>query len=235
MEAPIFHADDWGLSPAVNAGILELARRGWLRSASCMATEKYLETGLAELLASGATIYLHFNLTYGRALADGSPFPSHPRWLWKSLWQKVDSKFVAREVNAQLDRLEAAGARVVGVNGHHHIHLLPSVAAVVTAAMARRSLRRVLVLDDFSHPWSWLQTRLCAPRAGVEIERAAYLRPWHLRSRARYFGKLRAARAGGRALLVHPAAFDDFESCGVTDSLREHRVKELEAILNYAY
>ena len=48
-----FAADDWGLSPAINLGILELARRGWLRSVSLIANAPFLHERLDELLEKG--------------------------------------------------------------------------------------------------------------------------------------------------------------------------------------
>jgi len=235
MEARIFHADDWGMSRAINAGILRLAETGALRSASCLANGDFLEEGLGRLRELNVDIYLHFNLSHGRALAAPIAFPGHHRWMWRALKRQIDPGFVAAEFEAQLSRLKMAGAAVRGVNGHHHIHLLPGVSETVIVA-ARKHALPLLVLDDRSHLWSWLQTQWFLRRtqcAGVALERAAYLRARDLRSLARWRAKCGAARGRAMPLLVHPALWDDFKECGVTDKLREYRIWELNRVLGY--
>lgn len=68
-------ADDWGLSPGVNQGILKLARLGVVKRVSLMANGSHLEKGLEELFSlEGVELGLHFNLTYGRpSQADPDP------------------------------------------------------------------------------------------------------------------------------------------------------------------
>lgn len=233
MEQRIFHADDWGMSPAINEGILELARRRRLRSASCMANAPFLAHRVEELLQFDVKIYLHLDLTYGQPLTGGT-FYSHKRLLLRSVLGLINSVEVRREATAQLDALLELGLPVEGLNGHHHVHLLPGIAAPVQELMLERGIKKFLLLNDRSHWPSYLQTLIfrCAGllTPGIEEVRCNYLRPRDLRTRARFYRKV---RHGMLPLLIHPALYNDFVESGMTDSLQEQRVHDLRNIVEY--
>ncbi len=216
---------------------MELARKGLLRSASCMATAEYVEDGLQELLSfSDVGLYLHFNLTYGLALsAPDLSLPTHKRLMLQSLLGRINPEFVHEELTAQLGRLEQLGIPLKGLNGHHHVHLLPGIADVVIAQLGRSSYSELMLMLDVHHWPSYLQSRWFLKHqpnlALVKIKPCHYLRPRHLSSRDEMLRKISAA--GGSPLLVHPALTDDFEASGVTDSLRAYRVFELKSILGH--
>jgi predicted glycoside hydrolase/deacetylase ChbG (UPF0249 family) len=52
----------------------------------------------------------------------------------------VDPADVEHELEAQLDRLEQLGVRVVGIDSHHHVHAFAPVGEVVERVAARRGL-----------------------------------------------------------------------------------------------
>lgn len=242
MPTPLFAADDWGFSPAINAGILTLARRGVLHSVSCASNAPYLETRFEDLrayLRAGVRLNLHFNLTYGRALAATHPrlvtrsgeFRSHGWLLRRNLLGGLPAAEIRAEFRAQYARLAALGENIHAIDGHHHVHLLPAVARALRAEPEARRLR---ALWDLKHPPSFLQSLVyrCVyrPRATV-VETCAYLQPRDLES-ARHFRR-KLARRRGRPLLVHPALSNDFARAGMRDSLTEYRVYELDCILRY--
>ncbi len=236
MKRALFHADDWGLSRAVNEGILELAKRGRLRSASCMANQPYLAHRCDEFLAlarKGVGIYLHLNFTYGRPLTMARSIP-HKTLLLKSALGLLNEAEVSGEIEAQLGRLLALGFPVEGVNGHHHVHLLPGICGPLQTVMLRHGVKKLLMLDDSGHRPSYLQTRvfrlLGGLKAGIEPVHCGYLLARDLTSQRDFFRKV---ENGKLPLLVHPALWNDFAECGVTDPLREARVRELKSIVEY--
>ena len=202
-----------------------------------MATTEYVADGLEELLSfSNVGLYLHFNLTYGSALSSpGLPFPSHRRLMLQSLAGRIDGEFVREELAAQISRLEQLGIPLKGLNGHHHVHLLPGVSGSVIALLGRRPSAELMLMLDVHHWPSYLQSRWFLSRQPnldlVKIKPCHYLRPRHLSSRDEMLRKISAA--GGSPLLVHPALTDDFDASGVTDSLRAYRVFELKSILGH--
>ncbi|MGZ7079649.1 MAG: ChbG/HpnK family deacetylase, partial [Thermoanaerobaculia bacterium] len=145
-------ADDWGISPGVNHGILDLARRGIVRRVSMMADAPYLEESLDELHKLDVEMGLHFNLTHGK------PFGSPARFLFRWMTARRASHAVLRdavraELRSQLDRLEAAGVRASYMDGHHHIHIVPGVTAAIADILAERGIRDVRLPYD---PSLWL-------------------------------------------------------------------------------
>src|SRR4051812_8488214 len=112
----IFAADDWGFSPAINEAILEFARRGILRSVSCVANAPYVTYQLDELLAYGEknnlSFSLHLNFTYGRPLSLGGTFGSHSALLRRCLFGRIDREDVVKEFEAQLMAMRRLGVPV---------------------------------------------------------------------------------------------------------------------------
>ncbi len=134
MSYLIFNADDYGLSPAVSAGILA-AGQGVVRSTTVMANLASAAE-LAALAASGMSAGVHFNLSCGPPLT-----PDYPRALLNAgggfdkqlahnpaTWEAPAHLFAARaEWLAQQARLLEHGLRLDHADSHHHLHLLPAL------------------------------------------------------------------------------------------------------------
>lgn len=243
MREGIFAADDWGMSPGINDGILTLARRGWLNSVSMMANAKYLRHGLDSLrrcLGGGVSVSLHFNLTYGKPLATpdaaivspvNGEFFGLPHLLRMSLSGRLSPQEIAAEFMAQWRHLTDLGLDVRQVDGHHHVHLLPGVLNVVARLAPACGIPKLRRMEDWAHPFSWAQSALFARATGargLEWQSCAYLRPGDLAHKRKFLRKLN--RAGGRPLVVHPAARDDLRLAGATDRLAGYRVFELRRV-----
>lgn len=235
-----FSADDWGLSPAVNEAILELARAGVLRSVSLFANLPYLEHGLNELERAGVELAAHLNFTLGRPLSDQVPSLVNPEgrfrafrpFLWRGLFGLVCKEEVRREAEAQL-RLLGSRCAISSVNGHQHAHLLPWMAEPIALAAKAFGIQKVRMMEDPAHRPSLLATRWSRGRyrrawPEAELEPAHYLWPTGAWSPDRLAAKIE--KAEGRALLVHPATADDFYSVEFADSLRAERVREFRSL-----
>lgn len=129
-------ADDFGLDPAVNWGIVDLARRGALSSVSLMLHRDAALDGLSELAATGVALGAHLVFVEERALvaaknvkgllnSDGR-LPSN----WKELLTGLVFRpgwagALAAEAAAQLDRFHDLGLSLSFINSHQHVHLFP--------------------------------------------------------------------------------------------------------------
>ncbi len=112
MQHLIITADDYGYSPAYDAGILKAARAGAVDAVSVMVRRGPLD--VPSLLATGVEVGLHLELKPGSARA-------------------------AAEL--QLDAFEAAFARRPAfLDGHHHAHAAPGIAMTVGQLAAERGL-----------------------------------------------------------------------------------------------
>ena len=152
----VFHADDFGLTPAVNAGIVEAYERGVLRSTSLMVTAHGFTDAVVRAKGTpGLDVGLHLTLVeeppvlppaqIPSLLRDGRFWPTHAvvgaRWLQRR-WRADEA---CAELAAQLERYAATGLALSHLDGHQHLHLLPGVFRWVAAEAQRRDIRFVRI------------------------------------------------------------------------------------------
>jgi hopanoid biosynthesis associated protein HpnK len=162
----IVTADDFGLSIPVNEAVEEAHRRGILTAASLMvgapaAGDAVNRARRMPKLGVG----LHLVLVDGQPLSPIEDIPDllQPDGLFSSdLFRKGAEIFLRSETRAQMDseveaQFEAfrrTGLPLDHVNGHHHFHLHPSVAASIAARAARFDVRAVRVPNEpFLSSW----------------------------------------------------------------------------------
>ena len=155
MRRVVFNADDLGLSPGVNRGIVASVRAGIVREVSLLVTGSSSVSGLEALRAASddAGVGLHFSLTQGRALSgrlrgltdDSGAFLGLPRALASCLARVPSVTEVRAELRAQLARLEALGIEPTHLNGHHHVHVFPVVRDAVLETLDETRLGHVRI------------------------------------------------------------------------------------------
>jgi predicted glycoside hydrolase/deacetylase ChbG (UPF0249 family) len=134
-------ADDYGISPGVNAGIRELIARGRLNATSVMVAAPHLgddEAPSLELFNSGekrAAIGLHVTLTApfkpmsaGFAPVRGDSFLPLAGMMRAAMLRRLQPEILVIEIATQLQAfVEAFGHLPDFLDGHQHVHLLPQV------------------------------------------------------------------------------------------------------------
>lgn len=241
-------ADDWGMSPGVNLGILDLCRAGLVRRVSLFGNLAGLEPGLKELLAlKGLEFSLHLNFTYGRPLSRPEEVPSLVRedgaflplgaFARAALAGRLPARELELEARAQARRLKAAGVPLTGVEGHHHVHIFKPVFAAVAGALRGEGLLWARLPADRAHLPSWLAGKYFrrwllsgkAPPAarGFELRPTMYLRPADLKSAARLEKKV----FGKDPVLAHPALYNDLPLMEYADPYQEGRVLEYRKLM----
>jgi predicted glycoside hydrolase/deacetylase ChbG (UPF0249 family) len=158
----VVNADDFGLTPEVNDGILQGHVRGVVTSTSVMTNMPYFEAiRAAQSRHPELGVGLHVCLSEGKPVLPAGQIPTLvgaegellPR---KILFERVragtvDLRHVLLEVRAQADRLLQLGVRIDHWNSHQDTHLNPKLqAAIMTALQPRefpcaRTHRRVYV------------------------------------------------------------------------------------------
>lgn len=132
-------ADDYGLGPAVDRGILALAGQGRITALSCLVTSPRWPSSGAALQGCGAAAGLHVNLTEGEPLSPAlrrqwPRFPSLGRLIAQALLGRLPAA-VGDEFQAQLHRFLAVRDQAPAfIDGHQHVHALPGVRPFVLAA-----------------------------------------------------------------------------------------------------
>ena len=138
MREILFIADDFGLSPEINAAIVHAHRHGVLDGASLM----FGQPGTADavrLAREHPTLLIGWHLH----LNDSTPV-TVPAWPWgrspaRAGWalglSGAARELMRREVNAQWRMFCKTGLRCAFFNSHHHLHSHPLVYPQVLRAL----------------------------------------------------------------------------------------------------
>ena len=139
----ILGADDFGSSTEVNAAVLAAHRHGVLTSASLMvAGQAVTEAVSMAREVPGLAVGLHLVVVDGPAVlpqsriphlvdADGH-FPSGPLQVGlRYAFSRAARQELTAELRAQFERFAATGLPLAHVDGHHHMHLHPTVLDLV--------------------------------------------------------------------------------------------------------
>jgi len=240
----IFSADDWGLSPGINDGIVELAERGLLRLVSFVANATFLEHRLEKIRSfSKIQTSLHLNFTYGKPLTPPRLIPSlvdsngfffpHRQLLTRTALGLVVTEHLVLELQAHLGRLRFLGLQIDSLDGHHHIHLWPFIFKRIESELLTQRVTSLRWMADPSHRLSYWQSQLFLrfPRDEIfQLKPCRYLTNNDQRCQSRLAKKIQAS---DEPLLVHPALYNDFAKVKMSDSLQEDRVSQFRFILDY--
>jgi predicted glycoside hydrolase/deacetylase ChbG (UPF0249 family) len=229
-------ADDWGISPGVNRGILELCEAGVIRRVSLMATEPFLKNDLDSLLKlQNISLGLHFNLTFGSKFS--SPLMLLKTWLFS---RGVDKKnlilWVRDELSRQVKILQSAGVPLRHFDGHHHIQIVPGLFDSIADILERENIFHTRIPYDRG---LWLTGKAPLNFFAHQLTRSAAIKNFQTlpfrypspkvfkssESLANYLMK-----SNGAEVLTHPAAEDDFAQYGIKDPVSYSRVEEYRAL-----
>jgi len=149
MKQLIINADDFGLSSSVNRAVIRGWREGVLTSASLMVSAPaFAEAVELARKNPGLQVGLHLTLVQGRSVADhdGFPcladregeFPVDPviagmrMFFVRGLHRQIEA-----EVEGQITRFLATGLPLSHIDGHLHMHMHPTVFAVLCRLMPK--------------------------------------------------------------------------------------------------
>jgi chitin disaccharide deacetylase len=129
-------ADDFGLSPGVDHGILEGFRRGIVRSTALLVNFPDVVDSVARLRQEpGLEVGIHLNLTAGPPVLPPQRVPSlvgrdgtfhnFSTFFARVAFSQIDWGEVALEWRAQFERGIDQGCRFTFITSHQHVHMLP--------------------------------------------------------------------------------------------------------------
>ena len=160
----IVNADDFGLSEAVNVGIVEAHRRGIVTSASLIASGAAFEhaVGLAQQIGTLA-VGVHLTLTEEDPVSNRGDVPSlldggrfHPHttsFVRRYFAGRISLDEVERELDAQIARVVASGLRVSHLDGHQHVHMVPGIRRVAGRLAARYGIPAIRFPKERPRPY----------------------------------------------------------------------------------
>jgi predicted glycoside hydrolase/deacetylase ChbG (UPF0249 family) len=236
-------ADDWGLSPAINQGILALAKNGTIRRVSLMSNCQYLTDGLDELKrVPGIQLGLHFNLTYGKPLTPRyQPLPPGKfllRWITK---KKQVLPSLRTELKAQLDKLTSLGIQPAYFDGHHHIHTVPGLLDRIADLVKAAGIKTVRLPYDPDLKFSpkmpllifSLLTQSAIKKHGFKTMIVFYPKLIHFQDHGLLRSKINQNPEA--EVIVHPAIRNDLNQIEFPDSYTDGRVREYLALQMLCY
>lgn len=185
MKQLIINADDLGICEATNLAICEAHREGVLTSASLMANGPAFEHAVSEVVEMNPQlgIGLHLCLTSGPSLLPATEIPQlmgddrqfrhgfvsllrstmHPQ---PGLLEQIEA-----ELDAQFQRILAAGISIDHVNGHRYFHLIPAVYDIVVRLMKKHQCSAIRDPREPLGPARiWLHPAHIGCRAGNAIK-----------------------------------------------------------------
>lgn len=142
MVGLIVHADDFGLSHAVNEGILRAHREGMLTSTSLTACGAAFDAAM-ELARKTPSldIGVHLTLVEEKPVLEPSRIPTlvgtdgrlhqHASVFFKKfLSGRIRLSEVRDELDAQMKRICGHGLRISHLDSHQHLHILPGIIRI---------------------------------------------------------------------------------------------------------
>lgn len=150
MKRVIVNADDLGLTVGINRAIFEAHHDGLVTAASLIANGAAFDDAIAWLRdAPALCVGLHVNLVEGRPLADGARSLIDRTGYFRSLLQQaarlscgaISTAELERELNAQAERVRAAGITITHLDSHRNLHLHPRMARALSGLAVRLGVR----------------------------------------------------------------------------------------------
>lgn len=130
----IINADDLGLTPGCNRGIVRAITEGIVTETTLMVNTNYTEDAIKKLGEYGINrVGLHLNLTFGEPLVKASEVPSlvdangrFNRKIAKAVTAMKPVE-VKRELSAQVEKFLSTGLGLTHLDSHHHAHTYPEI------------------------------------------------------------------------------------------------------------
>ncbi len=152
----IINADDLGFSQGVNQAILKAHNEGFLTHASLMANTEYFDQAVQQIIPKcrNLKVGLHVNLTCGNALfpenilaKKGALNSNFLQLLFIRKSKKV-LKSIESEIELQLLKLKENNIEISHIDGHEHIHIIPSINKIVRKLARKYHIKRVREINE---------------------------------------------------------------------------------------
>ncbi|HEX4565205.1 MAG TPA: ChbG/HpnK family deacetylase [Vicinamibacterales bacterium] len=238
----VVNADDLGLTPAVNDGVFDAHDHGILTSASLFANAPATVDAIARAHRRPALgIGVHLALVDGVPMLPPNRVPTliahdgrfHTSWrlfIVACLQGRVALAEVARELEAQIDRLRSEGIHLTHLDAHKHVHAYPPIFEIVAGlarrfaiptvrvpyerwspiygdAAQRRTARRQLLVNAAMLPWA-RRDRAIAEKYGINVPDFIGRIHTGVLTLESIVQPLRRLRPGVTELMVHPGYVD---------------------------
>ncbi len=157
MKRLIITADDFGLSPEVNAAVLRAHTEGILTCASLMVATPAAKEAI-EMAKDMPTlgVGLHLTLVEGSSILPHKEIPDlvdqEGKFSNNIVWSGVRyffslgiKKQIEKECEAQIEKFLATGVPIDHINSHNHLHIHPTIANIIVKLAKKYSIPAVRI------------------------------------------------------------------------------------------
>jgi hypothetical protein len=261
----IINADDFGMCPVVNHGVLECYNAGGITSTTMIVNRQATSEEAAAIAQKcpGLGVGLHFNLTSGRPISclcgatglvdsDGNFFKSMElkrHWILGRLKREA----IALELQAQFEMFLSLGLYPTHIDSHDHIHILPVINDVVSDFCIRQNLSMRTPRWNYHQKGNPLKTGFV--KMVFKIIQKRNFAKWKGRIRTNYsfvsiqelnkspdevimkdyLKLLHSVRKGPIELMVHPAAIDNENGAKILSRFSQIKKAELKIFSQPAF
>jgi len=139
MISLIINADDLGINPDRDRGIIEAFEHGIVTSSTMLANGPSFATATVQASAIGIPVGIHLNLSDGvtltgpiKGLTDqDNKLPGKRRLRCYLLGNDHDLAGIRREFSAQIEKIMETGLNPGHIDGHQHCHSYPALIEMV--------------------------------------------------------------------------------------------------------
>ena len=156
----IINADDFGLHSQINQGIKKVLATGIVKSVSFAVNSDAFENSL-EILRQfpDVTVGVHLNITDGEPvsggncpnfLLDANGFfkGNHLKTIGKVFLNRSQAAGIEGEFDAQIKKALDGGVRIVHLDSHGHIHMLPCLIEIVAGLAKKYQIPFVRIVNE---------------------------------------------------------------------------------------
>jgi predicted glycoside hydrolase/deacetylase ChbG (UPF0249 family) len=145
----IVTADDVGLHPGMTAGAIRAHRDGIVTACSIVANGNAFDDAIARLRdVPSLEVGVHLTLVEERSLTGLRMPRKYTTFAPLYVLRAISINAIERELRAQIERVLASGLPVTHLNGHQHLHVLPSIFRVVAALAREYAIPYVRIVDE---------------------------------------------------------------------------------------
>lgn len=174
MPKIIITADDLGIDPRINSGIIECCKEGILKSTALLVNAPYTKEAVALVKSCPCLeVGLHLSIVEGESLrgvkstiTDTIPYFSNvclirdwKQFIGKYVRNEIDFRELEEELELQIRQFLKYFPDIPFINGTQHIHLLPKVWNIVLKLAKKYEIRAIRVPSIRSFELSGLNSR----------------------------------------------------------------------------
>ncbi|MGH9736887.1 MAG: carbohydrate deacetylase [Candidatus Acidiferrales bacterium] len=222
MKALILNADDFGLTPGVNEGIVRAHREGILTSTTLMANAPAFDDAVRRARENPSLgVGVHLVLIGGSPVAPPEEVPSLvddngrlpqslPSFVARVTSGAIRREHIEKELQAQIGKIRSAGIEPTHVDSHKHTHAHPRVMNSVASMASGCSITRIRKpFEELRDSWNSTEgergsamAQLAASAAARIASRSfiAICRRYGLRSPDRFLGLARTGSISASVL-----------------------------------